>query len=259
MSHRDRRAGARYSMKTALYGRAFFGASAVLFGVIALMWHDADTWQSLVKIWSLPFGTIVGGALMVAQIAGGIGIPFPLTARRASIVLLVVYGIFSLACIPAIIAAPKVFGQYDGFFEQFALLCGAMAVYAAVDEKTAQATTLGRAARIGLGLCAISFMLAQIVYLQFTADLVPKWIPPSQMFWAILTTVAFALAAVAMLVNFRARLAIRLMTLMLALFGVLVWIPRLIAHPGAHLNWSEFALTLLITGAAWVVSDVPSL
>src|SRR5947208_2083652 len=49
------------------------------------------------------------------------------------------------------------------------------------------------------------------------------------------------------LINHRARLAIRLMTLMLALFGVVVWIPRLIAHPGAHLNWSEFALTFLIT------------
>jgi hypothetical protein len=45
-------------MKTALYGRIFFGASAVLFGVIALMWHDADIWQNLQHIWSLPFGTV---------------------------------------------------------------------------------------------------------------------------------------------------------------------------------------------------------
>ena len=50
----------------------------------------------------------------------------------------------------------------------------------------------------------------------------------------------------------------RLMTLMLALFGVLVWIPRLIAHPEAHGNWSEFGLTLLITGAAWMVADLRS-
>jgi hypothetical protein len=28
-------------MKEAFYGRIVFGASAVLFGVIALMWHDA--------------------------------------------------------------------------------------------------------------------------------------------------------------------------------------------------------------------------
>jgi hypothetical protein len=50
-------------MKTALYGRIAFGASAVLFGVIALLWHDADTWQNLQHIWSLPFGTIIGGCL----------------------------------------------------------------------------------------------------------------------------------------------------------------------------------------------------
>jgi hypothetical protein len=61
------------SVKTALYGRIVFGAAAVLFGVIALMWHDADTWQNLQHIWSLPFGTIIGGCLMTAQIAGGLG------------------------------------------------------------------------------------------------------------------------------------------------------------------------------------------
>jgi hypothetical protein len=75
------------------------------------------------------------------------------------------------------------------------------------------------------------------------------------MFWAVLTTVAFALAAIAILINHQAQLALRLMTLMLALFGLLVWVPRLIAHPQAHLNWSEFALTFLITGASWVVAE----
>jgi hypothetical protein len=41
--------------------------------------------------------------------------------------------------------------------------------------------------------------------------------------------------------------------------GVLVWVPRLIDHPEAHFNWSEFALTVLITGAVWMVADLPSL
>ena len=76
------------------------------------------------------------------------------------------------------------------------------------------------------------------------------------MFWTILTTIAFGLAAVAILINRQARLAMRLMTLMLALFGLLVWVPALIAHPEAHGNWSEFALNFLITGAAWLVSDI---
>ena len=65
-------------------------------------------------------------------------------------------------------------------------------------------------------------------------------------------------AAIAILINRQARLALRLMTLMLALFGVVVWIPRLIARPQAHLNWSEFGLTFLITGADWMMADLKS-
>jgi len=110
-------------------------------------------------------------------------------------------------------------------------------------------------ARLGMGVCTISFTAAQMIYLRFTASLVPKWIPPNQMFWAMLTTVAFALAAIAILPNRRARLAMRLMALMLALFGLLVWVPRLIAHPEAHLNWSEFVLTFLIAGSAGIVGS----
>jgi len=245
-------------MTTASYGRIVFGASAVLFGVIALKWYDADTWQTLRQIWSLPFGTIIGGCLMALQIAGGIGIAYPRAARVGSIVLGVVYLLFSLACIPAILAAPGAYEHFGSFFEQFSLLCGAIAVYAATEVNDARALAFGRAARLGLGVCAVSFTLSQIFYPAATASLVPKWIPPSQMFWAILTTIAFALAAIAILINRQARLALRLMTLMLALFGVLVWIPRLIAHPETHLNWSEFALTALIMGAAWMVAVLPS-
>jgi hypothetical protein len=175
-----------------------------------------------------------------------------------SIVLGVVYVLFSLTCIPGIIARPTVYAQYGSFFEQFSLLCGAIAVYSATEPNAARSTALGRAARLGLGLCAISFTLAQIFYFQLTASLVPTWIPPNQAFWTILTTIAFGLAAVAILINRQARLAMRLMTLMLALFGVLVWVPMLIAHPEAHGNWSEFALNYLITGAAWMVATVRS-
>lgn len=242
-------------MKNISYGKIVFGASAVLFGVITLMWHDAETWQTLAQIWKLPFGIVIGGCLMALQIAGGIGIQFPRTVRLGSLVLCVVYFCFSLACIPDIIAASSLFERYGGsFFQQVSMLCGAMALYATT--QASRAVVLRRVARLGLGVCAISFALSQVLYLRNTAALVPRWIPASQMFWAILTTVAFALAAIAILIHRQARLATRLMTLMLALFRVLVWVPRLIAHPKAHLNWSEFALTLLITGAAWMVAEL---
>jgi hypothetical protein len=245
-------------MKTTWYGRMVFGASAVLFGVIALLWHDPETWQECHYVWNLPLGMAIGVCLMAAQAAGGIGVQFRRTTRLASIVLAVVYLVFSLLCIPSIVAAPKVYGQYAAFFEQLSLLSGAIALCAATEVRESRALAFGKMARLGMGACTISFTLAQIVYLRETAALVPKWIPPNQMFWAVLTTIAFALAAIAILIDLQALLALHLMTLMLALFGLLVWVPRLIAHPKAHGNWSEFALTFLITGAAWMVAELKS-
>ena len=246
-----------FYMKTVLYGRIVFGASAVLFGVIALLWHDPETWQNLRQIWRLPFGTLIGGFLMIAQIVGGIAMQYPRTVRLSSVVLGVVYLLFSLANIPDTIAASNIYDRYGGsFFQFFALLCGAIALYAATEANAARAATLDRLARLGLGVSAISFTLSQILLPRETADLVPRWIPPNQMFWAILTTIAFALAAIAILINRQAAVATRLMTLMLALFGILVWVPRLIADPKAHSNWSEFVLTALITGAAWMVANL---
>lgn len=226
-------------MKAATIARLVFGASAILLGAICLIWHDADTWQSL------PYfkQTFVADVLAIAQIAGGLAVFFPSLARWGSIVLGIVYAILTLGCVPSIVAHPGVYGSYVLFFEIFALVCGAFAAFAPVP------------ARIGMGICTVSFALAQVAYLKFTASLVPSWILPNQMFWAIATTVAFALAAIAILINVRAQLALRLMTLMLALFGLLVWVPALVTHGEMHGNWSEFALNFLITGAAWLAAE----
>ena len=219
------------------------------------MWHDADTWQTPYRILSLPFGGTIGDVLMAAQIAGGIALFFPQTMRPASIILGVVYALFSLAALPGIFAHPTNFGEYDGLCEQLSLLSAAIAVYVWTETKAARARALSTVARVAFGLCTVGFTLAQLIYLQFTASLVPKWIPPGQMFWAILTTVAFALAAIATLINRQARLALRLMALMLTLFGLLIWVPALIAQPGTHGNWSEFTINFLIAGAAWLVAE----
>jgi len=246
-------------MKTAIYGRIVFGAAAVLFGVIGLMWHDADTWQNLQHIWSLPFGYLVGACLMGSLVAGGIGIVFPPTARAASVVLCIVYLCFALACVPDILAATDIFERFGGsFFQYISMLCGAIAVFAATEVHAARARALGRVMRIGLGACAISFMLGQALLLRDTASLVPIWLPPNRMFWAVATTAAFGLAAIGILIDRQARLAMRFMALMLALFGGMVWVPRLMAHPETHSIWSECVLTFLIAVAVWMVCELKS-
>jgi len=105
------------------------------------------------------------------------------------------------------------------------------------------------------GICVVSFTLEQLFYLSATASLVPKWIPPGQMFWAMATTAAFALAAIALLTGFMAQLASQLTTAMIVGFGLLVWLPALFADHHSFLNWSESAETLAIAATAWIVAD----
>jgi hypothetical protein len=53
-----------------------------------------------------------------------------------------------------------------------------------------------------------------------------------------------------------ALLAARLLTAMVVIFGLLVWIPLVVSDPRNHTNWSEFAETFAIAGAAWILADL---
>jgi len=149
-----------------------------------------------------------------------------------------------------------IYDRWGNFFEQFSLVSGALVVYAVFSQKNSrQAATLARVGYIGFGICVVSFMLEQLLYLSGTAAFVPKWIPPGQMFWAVVTTIAFGLAAVALFSGRSALLAARLLTIMLVGFGLLVWLPALLADPHKLINWAGNAQNLAITGSAWIVMD----
>lgn len=210
------------------------GVSAILFGCVAFFGHNFDVWEQLQTLWGLPLGVVIGSLAGIAQIAGGI-----------AIVLGVTYAFFALMCIPKIIMQPTVFARYGNFFEEFSILCGIAALLGS------------KWARVGFGICVASFTLNQAFYLPETAQFVPAWVPPSPMFWAIATTVFFALASVGLLRNVKARLAARMTTTMIGLFGLIVWAPMLIAHPQVSLNWGGIAQNFLIGGAAWIIGGTP--
>src|SRR5208282_1553561 len=170
-------------------GRHVFGVAALAFGLITLAWHEYNGWR-------LP-GYIVYAAA-AAEIFGGAAIQFRRTAKTGAAVLGAVYLGFALGCVPPIVATPRIYNSWGNFFEQFSLFTGAAIAYAGLSSAWSR-ETIHRVGRILLGICSASFALEQAFYLQPTVSLVPKWIPPSQMFWAVATTVFFALAAVALL------------------------------------------------------------
>ena len=76
----------------------------------------------------------------------------PRAARTGSIVLGTVYGLYVLASASTIVSGPSEPGGYINFFEQLAIVCGALAVFAASERDAARTVVLGRAARLGLGV-----------------------------------------------------------------------------------------------------------
>jgi hypothetical protein len=227
-------------------GRHVFGVAALAFGLITLVWHDYNDWQ--------PPRTIVY-AIAAALIFGGAAIQFRQTVKTGAAVLGAVYLVFALQCLPRILATPQIYNSWGNFFEQFSLVAGAAIAYASLSSAWSRETS-NRIGRLLLGICTASFALEQAFYLDATAHLVPKWLPPSQMFWAVTTTVFFALAALALLTNRMALLATRLLKMMLVSFGLLVWVPLLLSDPRSHTNWSETAETFAIAGAAWILADL---
>jgi hypothetical protein len=227
-------------------GRHVFGVAAFAFGFITLAWHDYNGWhQPRCLIYAAAAALIFGGAAM----------QFRRTAKTGAAVLAAVYLVFALLCVPGIVAKPQIYTSWGNFFEQFSLVTGAAIVCARLSSALSQ-ETVNRIGRILLGICTASFTLEQAFYLGATANLVPKWLPPSQMFWAVATTVLFALAAVALLTNRMALLATRLLTMMLVIFGLLVWVPVLLSDPHNHTNWSETVETFAIAGTVWILADI---
>jgi hypothetical protein len=227
-------------------GRHVFGVATLASGLITLAWHDYTDWPQL---------RYIVYAASAAQIFGGAAIQFRRTAKTGAVVLGAAYLVFVLLCLPGIVSAPRIYNSWGNFVEQFSLLTGAAIVYARLSSAWSP-ETLNRIGRILLGICTASFTLEQAFYLDATANFVPKWVPPSQMFWAVATTVFFALAAVALLANRIALLATPLLTLMLVSFGLLVWVPLVLSAPRNHTNWSETAETFAIAGATWILADL---
>jgi hypothetical protein len=228
------------------FGRHIFGAAIVALGLITLVWHEYNGWH---------LSRYVGYSASAAEIFGGVAIQSRRTAKTGAAVLGAVFLVFSFRCVPQIFAQPQIYNSWGNFFEQFSLVAGAAIVYARLSSLWSRGT-LNRFGRILVGICTVSFTLEQAFYLGPTATFVPKWLPPTPMFWAVTTTVLFALAAVAILTNRMALLATRLLTIMLLLFGLVVWIPLLLSGPHSQTNWSETALTFAIAGTTWILADL---
>lgn len=231
-------------------GRHVYGLGAIAFGTITLIWHQADL------ISDIPDKVILVYTLGILELIGGLAIQWQRTMRFGAIIIAAIFLIFSFYWIPPIIKTPLVYSNWGNFFEIFSIALGGIFVFASDNRNyPLGAAKAGKVAYWCFGICAISYSLYQLFYLTYTAGLVPKWIPPGQMFWAVTTSIAFALAAIAILSRRSALLASRLLVVMFIGFGLLIWTPACFNDPHNLVNWVSNTENLAVAGSVWIIAD----
>ena len=237
-------------------GRHIFGLGIVAIGLTGLVWGDFITGQPVPN--DFPHRVALAYTAAAFLVCAGIILQWRRSASFSAAALAVYYLFLVILVMngPVLLAHFKEYGTYESLAEQFTITAGALIVYAAKarvpPSLAARLTLIGQ---LTFGVCALVFGGAHFVYMNFTAPLVPKWLPPSQVFWGYLTGVAFLAAGLSLLTRIRARLAAILLTVMLASFTLLVHIRILFADHKTQFNWTELALNLTILGAAWILAD----
>jgi uncharacterized membrane protein YphA (DoxX/SURF4 family) len=236
-------------------GARVYGLAAIALGLVGLVWGDfAAVWQPVPQ--SVPGRTALAYIVAVALLLAGSAIQWRRTVALGALMLTALYGLgIALLHVPQVIAHPSVFVVWSGVAEQLALVAGGLVTYAlSAQIDAALAKRISRIAHLVFGVCLIMFGLAHIVYIRETAEMVPAWLPPGQVFWADATAAGHIAAGVAILSGIAARTAAMLVTAMFVVFGIFVHAPAVFLDPHNHLHWAANAVNLALIGSAWVVA-----
>jgi uncharacterized membrane protein YphA (DoxX/SURF4 family) len=241
---------------TMAFGWRVYGLGVIALALVCLAWADFDPGQPVPK--SFPDRTALAYAVAAFMLVAGAAVEWRRTAAWGAGALAAYYALIVVILMDGrvTLAHYAEYVAYENVAEQLAIAAGALIIYAASARiDAALAARLTRLGQLAFGVCALVFGGAHFVYMNMTAPLVPKWLPPGQAFWAYATGVGHIAAGVAILTGVQARLAAILLTAMYASFTLLVHGPMLLADRSNHWIWSENALNIALTGVAWVVAD----
>jgi uncharacterized membrane protein YphA (DoxX/SURF4 family) len=241
---------------TMAFGWRVYGMGVMAMAAVCLAWGKFDPGQAVPK--GFPDRALLAYVAAAFMLVAGAAVEWRRTAAWGAAALTTYYALIVVVLMDgrAVLTQYAEFGTYSNIAEQLAIAAAGLIVYAANARiDAAQAERLTRLGQMGFGICALFFGGAHFFYMNLTAPLVPKWLPPSQVFWGYATGVGHIAAGVAILTGVQARLAAILLTVMFASFTPLVHVPLVLADPSLYTNWTENALNLALIGCAWVVAD----
>jgi uncharacterized membrane protein len=241
-------------------GHAAFAALMIATGIQGLITGQfTAVWQPVPK--GVAGRELLAYVCALVSLSSGIGLLWRRTAAVAARVLLAFLVLWLLVWrVRGLFRASLVEGSWS-FADTMVMTAAAWVLFVwfgtAWDRRrlgfaTGDNGVRGARALYGLGL--IPFGYAHFANLKGTAALVPRWLPWPIAF-AYFTGGTFIAAGLAILVGVFARLAAALSVLQMGLFGLLVWVPIMAAGPTNAFQRMEFATTLALTAAGWVIVD----
>jgi uncharacterized membrane protein YphA (DoxX/SURF4 family) len=228
-----------------------YAAGAILLGAVGIVFHDfAMQWQ--------PVPADIGMRTQLAYLAGallavgGAMLLAPRLERAGALLLTIFIGLWMLVLnLPSAIASPSHIGSWNSPAEIAFMASGALALYAYGMSGNLR-PVLRTTARVLAGVSAIVFGFAHFNYIDFTASMVPGWIP-FKTFWAWATGAGHLATGLAMATGFDARVAAGCEAAMMGSFVLLLHLPRVIAAPDQHAEWIMLGVSTMLTGAALLV------
>jgi uncharacterized membrane protein YphA (DoxX/SURF4 family) len=215
-------------------------------GDSALLGHTLPAWLPWRVVWVYGFAALV-------LIASG-GICFERMATASALAIASYYAVWGLTCIPPIVAAPLSVGAWYGFCEAVSAFVGPWIFFCVLRGRSV------RLAQVLFGLTCVFYGWSHFAYAQYTAAMVPGWLP-GHLSWAYLTGVGHMAAGIGIAAGVLPRLAALLEAAMMSLFGLLVWVPSFLMQPrpawaqSPQFQWSELVLTLVLATSGWIVYD----
>ena len=226
-------------------GVAGLGAVCLAFHDFALQWQSAPDWLKAV-----PGATVVSALWLIVT---GVALVVPRLTLMGAVSAAVLFGVWAVMFHgPLAVAQPGQVYVWLGVAEPGSLMAAGIALIGTALKDAGMRARVTLGARIVFGLCAVVFGISHFAYAEFTAQMVPGWLP-MPLVWAYVTGAGHLAAGLALVSGVRARLAAGMEAGMCAAFVVLLHLPRVVASPASQMEWTMLFIALSIAGAAWVV------
>ena len=228
------------------------GLLLIYLGILNAAYRDSLlTWQPTPDgaSWKVPFAFLSAAILIVA----GIGVLLPQWRAKGAMLGAGWVGLWALLLhLPHVVTDHNV-GALLGLGEASANALG-LATLTGLFDTQRRALLV----RLAFGLCLVVFGISHFVYADFTAKMVPAWLP-DRLGIAYLTGTIHALTGACLLAGIRVRLAATIEALMMSSFVLLLHIPGVVAAPHDRMQLTMLGMAALLTTAAWLVASWKSL